>query len=141
MPVVLIIGCVANNKEVRPQRSPEWYARRIFHYGNSKKWNSHHVKYNITYTQTVSREYLLKHGGPPEPSAADIKNTWHELTGGFQLSGIRAVKKEKEGRGINLTLELRYKNGSSKEMSFHMRPAAGNEWNICVPVPFKRRNE
>ncbi len=139
LPLLLVnmATCDSSSQKQDTSSSPGSSARRILQFGNRKQWNSPEVKYSITYTQTVSREYTLKHGSPPDPTESQIREAWSRITGGFQLNGAIVIGKERDGRLVKLKMNLKYRDGSSRIKTFYMRPVADGGWGLCVPVEVK----
>lgn len=139
MTVISIGSCTVNKKvssgRHSPEYSPESQLKKIILFANKKKWDSLEVKYNITYTQTISKDYSLKHGGPP-PVTEKAKTTgWSKITGGFQLQDIIILKKQKNGRMQIFSAELHFKDGTKAIKKFEMLPTADGGWRLLVPVP------
>jgi hypothetical protein len=135
--LVNLVTCDSSSQKQDTSSSPGSSARRILQFGNRQQWNSPEVKYRITYTQTVSREYSLKHGSPPDPTKRQIREAWSRITGGFQLKRAIVIGKKQDGRLTQLKMKLEYRDGSSRIQTFYMRPVADGRWGLCVPVEVK----
>lgn len=134
--IFLAVSSGSCRKNMRNKYSlPAAEARRILLMGNKKQWNHFSVKYNITYTRNISRQYLLKHGSPPDPTEKEIEKGWFRVTRCFQLKKIKLIDERKEKNNFYVKLKLFYKDGENRTRTFIMRPITKNEWRIMIPVP------